>query len=249
MIVSLPIPFVQVAVTTTILTDSVTITPTTIQTTTIPTTTFQHISEPFHELDFTHGFDFDEIFTFPTHQVEASSSRGPDPRDTRITTLETQVASLLETGEKLKELLEKQPPKPSSEEACHLVDLTKGDDQDKDPEAGPSGKPDYSKEAQIEALCNLEEGEIDSGDDWDEEDDDVVIKVPKGDWEGEYEFEDGEIFKVPYFESHLDTGSVEPASTVEASTEASPADPTLVDLEVQKDKHMPASSLLLNTTR
>ncbi|KAI3784154.1 hypothetical protein L1987_43248 [Smallanthus sonchifolius] len=170
-IVSLPVPSVQVAVTTPILTESVTITPTTIQTTTIPTsipiTTLQHISEPFHELDFTHGFYFDEIFTFPNHQAEASSSKGPDPRDTQITTLETQVTSLLETwaaddkqwldhdtmvklvcdmaktlashGEKLKELLEKQPPKPSSEVACHLVDLTKGDDQDKDPEVGLSG--------------------------------------------------------------------------------------------------------------
>ncbi|KAI3821883.1 hypothetical protein L1987_09458 [Smallanthus sonchifolius] len=318
-IVTLPVQSVQVAVTTPILTESVTITPTTIQTTTIPTsiptTTLQHISEPFPELDYTHGFDFDEIFTFPTHQVEALSSRDPDPRNARITTLETQVAGLLETvwksreesdkqqgqinslidevaalkkhravdekhrkehdtmvklvcymaktldaqGERLKELLEKQPPKPSSEEACHVVDLTKGDDQDKDPEAGPSGseqqssaleivpisampmaegesiqsegggdasggnkgklvadvlkdlsddmsddvilflEPDYSKEAQIEALCNLEEGEIDSG-------------------------------------------SVESASTVEASIEASPADPTPVDPEAQKDKHMPAIS-------
>ncbi|KAI3825069.1 hypothetical protein L1987_06545 [Smallanthus sonchifolius] len=99
-IVSLPVPSIQVAVTTPILTESVTITPTTIQTTTIPTsipiTTLQHISEPFHELDFTHGFDFDEIFTFPTDQAKASSSRGPNPRDTQITTLETQFVSLLE---------------------------------------------------------------------------------------------------------------------------------------------------------
>ncbi|KAI3784153.1 hypothetical protein L1987_43247 [Smallanthus sonchifolius] len=87
-----------------------------------------------------------------------------------------------------------------------------------------------------------DDGEIDSGDDWDEEDDVVVIEVPKGEGEGEYEFKDGEIFEVPSFESHLDTGSVEPASTVEASTEASPADPTPVDPEAQKDKHMPASS-------
>ncbi|KAI3717515.1 hypothetical protein L1987_69187 [Smallanthus sonchifolius] len=362
-IVSLTVQSVQVAVKTPILTESVTITPTTIQTSTIPTsiptTTRQHISEPFPKLDFTYGFDFDEIFTFPTHQAKASSSREPDPRDTRITTLETQVASLLEMlrksreesdkqqrqinslidevaalkkqwaadkkqcfehdtmvklvcdmaktlaaqGESLKELLEKQPPKPSSEEACHLVDLTKGDDQEKDPEAGPSGseqqsldlaiipistmsmaegestqnegggdasggskgksvadvlkdlsddasndvilflEPDYSKEAHIEALCNLEEGEIDYSDDWDEEDDDVVIEVPKGDGEGEYEFEDEEIFEVASFENHLDTGSVEPTSTVEVSTEASPADPTPMDPEAQKDKHMAASSL------
>ncbi|KAI3825658.1 hypothetical protein L1987_07194 [Smallanthus sonchifolius] len=84
----------------------------------------------------------------------------------------------------------------------------------------------------IEALYNLEEGEIDSGDDWDE-DDDVVIEFPKGNGEGEYEFEDGEIFEVPSFESQLDTGSVEIANNVEASTEASPADPTPVDPEAQ----------------
>ncbi|KAI3810759.1 hypothetical protein L1987_20381 [Smallanthus sonchifolius] len=93
----------------------------------------------------------------------------------------------------------------------------------------------------IAALDNLEEGEIDSGDDWDE-DDDVVIEIPKGGREGEYEFEDGEIFEVPSFESQLDTGSVETASNVEASTEASPADPTPVDPEAQKNKDMPASS-------
>ncbi|KAI3733273.1 hypothetical protein L1987_64493 [Smallanthus sonchifolius] len=164
--------------------------------------------------------------------------------DTMVKLVCDMAKTLAAQGERLKEFLEKQPPKPSSEEACHLVDLTKGDDQDKDPEAGPSGSeqqsfalaivristvsmaegestqsegggdasggnkgksvadvlkdisddvsddvilfldPDYSKEAQIEALCNLEEGEIDSSDDWDEEDDDVVIEVPKGDEEG-----------------------------------------------------------------
>ncbi|KAI3676358.1 hypothetical protein L1987_85964 [Smallanthus sonchifolius] len=304
------------------------------------------------------GFDFGEFFSFPTNQAEVSSSRGPDPRDTRITTLETQVAGLLETlrksreesdkqqgqinslidevaalkkqraaddkqhlehdaivklvcdmakmlatqGERLKELLEKQPPKPSGEEACHLVDLTKSDDQDKDPKAGPSGseqqssalaivpisvvpmaegessrnegggdvssgdkgksvadllkdlyddvsddvilllEPEYSKEAQIDALYYMEEGEIESGDDWDEEDEDVVIEVPKGDVEGEYEFKDGEIFEAPSIETNLDTGSVELVSTAEASTETSPTDPTLVDPEAQKSKHTPASS-------
>ncbi|KAI3762554.1 hypothetical protein L1987_52985 [Smallanthus sonchifolius] len=357
-IVTLRIQSVQVVVTTPILTESITITPTTIQITTIPTsiptTTLQHISEPFHDFGFNQGFNFGEFFFFPTNQAEASSSRGPDPLDTRITTLETQVVGLLETlrksreesnkqqghinflidevatlkkqraaddkqrlehdtmvklvcdmsktiaaqGEKLKELLEKQSTKPSSEKACHLVDLTKGDDQDKDPEAETSGsdkqpsalaivpisfipmvegestqsegggyalggnkgksvadvlkdlsddvsddvilllEPDYSKEAQIDALCNLEEGEIESGDDWDEED--VVIEVPKGDGEGEYEFEDGEIFEAPSFETYLDTGSVEPDSTVKASTEASPANSTPMDPEAQKDKHMPA---------
>ncbi|KAI3763016.1 hypothetical protein L1987_53463 [Smallanthus sonchifolius] len=60
-------------------------------------------------------------------------------------------------------------------------------------------EPDYSKEAQIEALYNLEEGEINSG-------------------------------------------SAESASNVEPSTKASPADPTPVDPEAQKDKDMPASS-------
>ncbi|KAI3821408.1 hypothetical protein L1987_08975 [Smallanthus sonchifolius] len=103
-------------------------------------------------------------------------------------------------------------------------------------------EPDYSKEAQIDALYNLEEGEIDSGDDWDEDDEDVVIEVLKGDGEGEYELEDGEIFEVPSFEAQLDTGSVEHASNVDASTEASPVDPTPVDPEAPKEKDMPSTS-------
>ncbi|KAI3807428.1 hypothetical protein L1987_23356 [Smallanthus sonchifolius] len=201
-------------------------------------------------------------------------------------------------GEKEKEKEKEKTSKPTGDEPCHPVDLTKDDDKDKDPEVGPSGseqqalaivpiyaipmaegesthqeggdtsggdkgksaadvlkdlsddeilylEPDYSKEAQIKALYNLEEGEIDSGDDWDE-DDDVVIEIPKGDGEGEYEFEDGETFEVPSFdpsfESQLDTSSVETASNVEASTEAFPADPTPVDPEAQKDKDLPASS-------
>ncbi|KAI3820080.1 hypothetical protein L1987_13936 [Smallanthus sonchifolius] len=198
-------------------------------------------------------------------------------------------------GEKDKEKEKEKTSKPTGDEPCRPVDLTKDDDKDKDLEVSPSGsehqaleivpiyaipmaegesthqeggdtsggdkgksvadvlkdlsddeilylEPDYSKEAQIEALYNLEEGEIDSGDDWDEDDDDVVIEVPKGDGEGEYEFENGEIFEVPSFESQLDTGSVESASNVVASTEASPADPTPVDPEAQKDKDMLASS-------
>ncbi|KAI3827707.1 hypothetical protein L1987_01790 [Smallanthus sonchifolius] len=197
--------------------------------------------------------------------------------------------------EKEKEKEKDKASKPTGDEPCHPVDLTKDEDKDKDPEVGPSGseqqalaivpisavpmaegelthqeggdtsggdkgksvadvlkdlsddvilflEPDYSKEAQIEALYNLEEGEIDSCDDWDEDDDNVVIEVPKGDGEGEYEFEDGEIFEVPSFESQLDTGSVETATNVEASTEASPADPTPVDPEAHKNKDMPASS-------
>ncbi|KAI3808123.1 hypothetical protein L1987_24066 [Smallanthus sonchifolius] len=103
-------------------------------------------------------------------------------------------------------------------------------------------EPDYSKEAQIDALFNLEEGEIDSGDDWNDEDEDVVIEIPKGEGEGEYELEDGEIFEVPSLESLLDTGSVDMASNVEATTEASPVDPTLVDPEAPKDKDMPFAS-------
>ncbi|KAI3776289.1 hypothetical protein L1987_46065 [Smallanthus sonchifolius] len=103
-------------------------------------------------------------------------------------------------------------------------------------------EPDYSKEAQIDALYNLEEGEIDSGDDWDEDDEDVLIEVTKGDGEGEYEFEDGEIFEVPSFESQLDAGSVDTASNVEASTDASPVNPTPVDPKAPKDKDMPVSS-------
>ncbi|KAI3744622.1 hypothetical protein L1987_57708 [Smallanthus sonchifolius] len=90
-------------------------------------------------------------------------------------------------------------------------------------------EPDYSNEAQIDALFNLEEGEIDSGDDWDDDDEDVVIEIPKGDGEGEYELEDGEIFEVPSFDAPLDTGSVEQARNVEASTEASLVDPEPVD--------------------
>ncbi|KAI3802315.1 hypothetical protein L1987_30445 [Smallanthus sonchifolius] len=83
-------------------------------------------------------------------------------------------------------------------------------------------EPDYSKEAQIDALLNLEEGEIDSGDDWNDDDDDVIIEIPKGDGDLEYELEDGEIFEIPSLESPLktDTGSVDTASNVEATTDA-----------------------------
>ncbi|KAI3783402.1 hypothetical protein L1987_42483 [Smallanthus sonchifolius] len=105
-------------------------------------------------------------------------------------------------GEKEKE--KEKEKRTTGDEACHPVDLTKDDDKDKDPEAGPSGgesthqeggdtsggggggdkvksvaevlkdlsddeilylEPDYSNESQIDALFNLEEGEIDSGDD------------------------------------------------------------------------------------
>ncbi|KAI3797448.1 hypothetical protein L1987_32705 [Smallanthus sonchifolius] len=69
-------------------------------------------------------------------------------------------------------------------------------------------EPNYSKEAHIDALCNLEGGEIDSDEDWDEEDEDIVFEVPKGDREVEYELEDGEIFEAPFFEIHLDTGMI-----------------------------------------
>ncbi|KAI3712369.1 hypothetical protein L1987_70923 [Smallanthus sonchifolius] len=175
--------------------------------------------------------------------------------------------TLAAQGERLKELLDKRPLKPSSVEACHLMDLTKGDDQDKDPEAGPSGSEQQSSTLAIVPIStvpmaegeftrsegggdasghdkgnNLEEGEIDSGDDWDEEDEDVVIEFPKGDGEGEYEFEDGEIFEAPTFEANFDTCSVEPECTAEASTEASPTDPKPVDPEALKSKYPPGSS-------
>ncbi|KAI3808121.1 hypothetical protein L1987_24064 [Smallanthus sonchifolius] len=263
-------------------------------------------------------FDFDAIFSSPLHTAEASASRDPDPRDARITTLETNVAGQLETvrksredskaqqaqinslvdevtilrsqrtgtEERLKnvlaqkelmiktnnmilghwtslelwfdmqqrehEMMVKKQSKPSGDEVCHPVDLTKDDDKDKDPEAGSSGseqqalaivpisavsmaegelthqeggdasgsggekgksaaevlndlsdevilliEPDYSKGAQIDALSNLEEGELESD----------IVEVPKGDGEGVYELEDGEIFEAPDFEADLNTGS------------------------------------------
>ncbi|KAI3825137.1 hypothetical protein L1987_06613 [Smallanthus sonchifolius] len=105
-------------------------------------------------------------------------------------------------------------------------------------------EPDYSKEAQIDALLNLEEGEIDSGDDWNDDDDDVIIEIPKGDGDLEYELEDGEIFEISSLESLLetDTGSVDTASNVEATTDAPPVDPIPVDPEAQKEKDMPSAS-------
>ncbi|KAI3815521.1 hypothetical protein L1987_15192 [Smallanthus sonchifolius] len=192
-------------------------------------------------------------------------------------------------GEKEKE----KEKKSTSAEPCHPVDLTKDDDKDKDPEAGPSGgehqalaivpisaipmaegestqqeggdtsggggdkgksaadvlkdlsddeilyiEPDYSREAQIDALLNLEEGEIDSGDDWNDDDEDVVIEIPKGDGEGQYELEDGEIFEFPSFEAQLDIGSVEQARNEEASL----VDPSPVDPEAPKETDMPSTS-------
>ncbi|KAI3774224.1 hypothetical protein L1987_48771 [Smallanthus sonchifolius] len=351
--VTLPTTFVQVAVTTPIVKESVTITPTItptiLVTYSIPTTTTEPLSQPFNYGDFTQGFDFDTIFSSPIHTTEVSLSRHPNPNDATIDVLETQVAGLLKTIQKSKEesdaqqaqinslidevtilrsqrtgteerlknvlaqnelliktnemlLGEKDKEKEKEKmttgnEACHPVDLTKDDDKDKDPEAGPSGgehqaleivpisavamaqgesthkeggdtsggggdkgrsvaevlkdlsddeilylEPDYSKEAQIDALFNLEEGEIDSGDDWDDDDEDVVIEILKGDGEGEYELEDGEIFEFPSFDAPLDTGSVEQASNVEASTEASPVDPEPADPEAPKETDMPSTS-------
>ncbi|KAI3827764.1 hypothetical protein L1987_01847 [Smallanthus sonchifolius] len=104
---TLPTTTTQVAVTTPILTESVTITPTitpkNLVTSSIPTTTTEPLSQPFNYGDFTQGFDFDTIFSSPIHNVEASSSRHPDPNDARIDVLETQVAGLLKTIQKSKE--------------------------------------------------------------------------------------------------------------------------------------------------
>ncbi|KAI3827708.1 hypothetical protein L1987_01791 [Smallanthus sonchifolius] len=106
-IVTLPVPSVQVAMTNPILTESVTITPSITPTTTIPSTiptaTIEHISQPYNFGDFSHGFDFDMLFSSPFHNAEASTSRNPDPNDARIATLETQVDGLLETVRKSRE--------------------------------------------------------------------------------------------------------------------------------------------------
>ncbi|KAI3786587.1 hypothetical protein L1987_40372 [Smallanthus sonchifolius] len=194
-IVSLPIqPVHHVIVTTPIQTESVTITPTTVETTTIPTTiptiipttTLEPISQPYNFGDFTQGFDFDKIFSFPPRTAEASTSRDPDPRNTRITTLQTQVAGLLETGRKSREESEAQqaqihslvdedvfraegergkekekekPSKPSGDEACHTVDLTEDDDEDKDPEAGPSGSEQQALAIVPISAVPMDEGE------------------------------------------------------------------------------------------
>ncbi|KAI3744829.1 hypothetical protein L1987_57922 [Smallanthus sonchifolius] len=155
---------------------------------------------------------------------------------------------------------EKEKQKLSGDEACHLVDLTKDDDTEKDPEAGPSGSEqqalpivpitavpmaqgestqhealgsgggNYSKAEQIDALSNLEEGEIESDKDWDVDDEDVLVEFLKGDGKGVYELENGEIFDAPTFEVAFTTGSVEPENVAEASgaatsIEAFPTDP------------------------
>ncbi|KAI3827854.1 hypothetical protein L1987_01941 [Smallanthus sonchifolius] len=95
-IVTLLVTSIQVAVITPILTESVTITPsitpTTVITSSIPTTTIEPISQPFNYGEFTQGFYFDTIFSSPIHNVEASTSRYPDPNEERIEILETQVA-------------------------------------------------------------------------------------------------------------------------------------------------------------
>ncbi|KAI3742493.1 hypothetical protein L1987_60177 [Smallanthus sonchifolius] len=57
-----------------------------------------------------------------------------------------------------------------------------------------------------------------------------------------YVLEDGEIFEVPSLESLLEIGSVDIATNVEATTEASLVDPTPVDPEAPKDNDMPSTS-------
>ncbi|KAI3744592.1 hypothetical protein L1987_57676 [Smallanthus sonchifolius] len=92
-IMSLPVPSVQMVMNTLILTESVTITPSITPTTTIPstipTTTTEHISQPYNFGHFSQGFDFNMLFSSPLHNAEASTSRNLDPNDARIATLET----------------------------------------------------------------------------------------------------------------------------------------------------------------
>ncbi|KAI3742434.1 hypothetical protein L1987_60116 [Smallanthus sonchifolius] len=94
-------------------------------------------------------------------------------------------------------------------------------------------EPDYSKAEQINALNNLEEGQIESDNEWDMNDEDVVVEFPKGDGEGTYDLEDGEIFEAPDFEAAIvdsvEADNVAEASGAATSTETSPVDPQNAD--------------------
>ncbi|KAI3827678.1 hypothetical protein L1987_01759 [Smallanthus sonchifolius] len=186
-----------------------------------------------------HQFDLSELFAETIHETgEESTAREVDPREARISSLESQEGNgnsnvtqkdehmlLVDIVTKLLNQLGSQgeTSKKAEEEASHHVDLTGDKDPDKDPSVGPSGGAGGETQAVLatlsvtpaaqgesiqkegnsggsdkgKSMAEIEEGKIELGDEWDEEGDDVVIEFPKGDGEGVYELEDGEIFEAP----------------------------------------------------